>query len=698
MNITSIKLLRGPNCWSIQQKYLVVAGLLVEEITAERLRLTVKRAMQLFPELAEKHKYAQKKAGIPELVKCIALELQCRAGMNCLYSELQPGENQGEHLIIFSYTIEKVGLQAIKAAVKIVDALIRNEKCPIQSEVNRLIRIKSEFSTGPTTLYILNEVIKRNIPYRQFDNGSLLTLGYGSKQRKTRTAVADTTSGLGMELAGDKEETKRILAEASLPIPRGIVVFSEAELKKRIQEVRFPVVIKPLDGNHGRGVTTEISTIDRALFGYAVARIISEAVIVEEFIPGEDYRFLIINYKLVAVAKRTPALIVGDGTSTIHELVTRENENPQRGDSEDHVLAPIKIDAITQKIMLEKKLTLDSVLASGQILTLKDTANISAGGTATDVTDLVHPENAFLAERVARMFNLDICGLDIVATAVDVPLTRDIGAIIEVNAGPGLRMHSNPQKGTPRNVAAPILDMLFPDPLSARIPIIAVHGNPLSGMICRIIAHIAKQAGNKPGCCSVEGIFINDHHVYEGNCTGYLSAQDVLFDPIIDIAVLECGSKGIRNRGLAFDQCDVSVVPQVEEEEDLRTCEVLVWSTDNKGYVVLDADNELSYGLKDKAHSKVALYSMDNFSDRIRMHCSQAGVACVIEKDPLLLYVGNMPVKIAALQEIPFTGSEKDPESVKAVLASVLAASINGFSPEMIRQALLCLFPLPILK
>jgi cyanophycin synthetase len=708
MKITETKVMRGPNQWSIDEKQLIVLKVEIPDEPESVIKDFLQKLVREFPGLPGKLLQEERgQVAIVHALRELALELQQIIGLKCRYARSKEGHEKNEYFVVFSYEIEQVGLFAGEAATEIVDDLLLNRKIDREYYTDTLFSLRKRYSMGPTTSYILNEVIKRGIPYRQFDHGSLIMLGHGLRQKKIRTAVTDTTSGLGMEMAGDKEETKKLLDEANLPVPKGIIVYDEHELEDRINEVRFPIVLKPLDGNHGRGVTTDINSLDRALFGFEIAKKVSTPVIVEEFVKGDDYRFLVINYKLVAVAHRMPAYVTGDGASSVQELIDQENRHPQRGDSSDHVLAFIKVDDVTRKILSEKNLTLDSVVPKGQRIILKDTANISAGGTATDVTDIVHPDNRFMVERVARMFNLDICGVDIMATAVDVPITRDIGAIIEVNAGPGIRMHSNPQNGAERNVAAPIIDMLFPNTEASKIPIVAVTGTNGKTTTCRLISYMAQNAGFKPGVCTTEGIYIDGHYTYKGDCTGYKSAQQVLFDPSIDFAVLETARGGIIRSGLGFDECDISIFTNISEDhmglKDIHTIEdllrvksVVPFATREDGYAILNADDNRVYSLYDKLKCRIALFSLDPNNDRVREHIKNNGMAAVIENGQVTVMSGHK-ITLGKVQEFPLTYHGKAEFMTENILASVLAAMISGFDQTVIKESLMTFVPTPSL-
>lgn len=702
--------MRGPNIWSKRHQYLIVSkidlGKLSDYPDAEQARL-LKQLTRSLPSLKEKqHMEALVHAGIPQMLMHVALELQELAGMGSRFGKTEPAVDKGEYNIVFSYEVEKAGLYAGHAAVELISSLLRGEPVNTERYVTELERLKEKHALGPTSAYILEEVKRRGIPFRRFPDTSLVTLGYGCRQKMIRTAVADSTSGLGIEIAGDKEETKRILADAGVPVPNGTLVSDEEELKSALGTMRFPLVTKPLDGNQGRGVTTHIDSLEQALFGFRMAQKISDTVIVEEFVRGDDYRFLVIDYKLVAVARRTPAMITGNGASTVRELIEEENRNPERGHTAAHVLALIKVDEITQKILSEKQLTLDSVLPAGEVLYLKETANISGGGTATDVTDEVHPFNVFMAERIARLFRLDICGIDLMMTDVSVPLTRDTGAVIEVNAGPGLRMHTNPQHGRARDVASPIIDMLFPSYDSYKIPVVAVTGTNGKTTTTRLIAHLAKQAGYRVGYTTTEGVYIQDHLLIAGDCTGPVSAQAVLFDPTVNFAVLECVRGGILRSGLGFDSCDISIVTNISEnhlglggvhtlEDMAKVKSVVPRSTSAEGHAILNADDDLVFNMHQGLQCRIALFGNDPSNSRIRRHIYQGGLAAVTEHGCFVIWHEQRKIVVDEIVKVPLTMGGKAGHMVKNILPAMLAAFIQGVHIENIRAGLRMFAPSP---
>ncbi|MGZ4116097.1 MAG: cyanophycin synthetase family protein, partial [Bacteroidia bacterium] len=433
------------------------------------------------------------------VVEHVALELQTLAGMDCGFGRTRSTKQKCVYHVVYAYVTERAGIYAGKAAVRIVENIAEGKTYDISEDIEELKRIYNSECLGPSTQAIADEAKRRNIPYTRLNNDSLLMLGQGANQKIICSSLAATTSSIGVDLADNKETTRQLLSASYVPVPEGLVITHEEDLKEATEEIGFPLVVKPINGNHGRGVTTNILNYEQALEAFRDAQEHSYKVIIEKFIQGTDYRFLVVNFKLVAVAKRTPAMVMGDGTSTIQQLIDIVNSDPQRGEGHEKILTRIKVDANTLKILEEKNLNLDSILPLGEILFLKDTANLSSGGTASDVTDSVHPENVFLAERIARLMNLNICGIDILAGDVITLIKQNNGAVLEVNAGPGLRMHLAPSKGLPRNVAEPILDMLYPENTSARIPVVAITGTNGKTTTTYLLRSILQEAGFKVG-------------------------------------------------------------------------------------------------------------------------------------------------------------------------------------------------------
>jgi cyanophycin synthetase len=432
------------------------------------------------------------------------------------------------------------------------------------------------------------------------------------------------------------------------------------------------------------------------------------AVICEKYITGRDFRVLVINYKFVAAALRTPAAVIGDGVHTIQQLIDIVNSDPRRGYGHEKVLTAIKVDSFTMDILSKRGYTLDTVLADKEELWLKPTANLSTGGTATDVTDYVHPTNVFMCERIARIIGLNICGIDIMADDLSVPITENGGAVLEVNAAPGFRMHLDPTEGLARNVAEPVIDMLYPPGSSARIPIIAISGTNGKTTTTRLIAHIVKQMGYKVGYTTTDGVYIQNQLMMRGDCTGPVSAEFVLRDPTVNYAVLECARGGILRAGLGFHNCDVAVVTNVAEdhmglggidtiEKMAKVKAVAAHTVFPEGYSILNADDDLVYEMHKDLKCKVAFFSLNEHSERIKQHCAKGGIAAIYENGYVSILKGSWKIRVEKVTNIPITFSGMAEFNIANVLAAVLATYVQDFKTEDIRQALQTFVPSPAL-
>lgn len=513
------------------------------------------------------------------VIEHIALEIQSLAGMECGFGRTRETATPGIYNVVFSYMEEKVGIFAAKASVAIAEALIQGKDYDLAADIQEMRVLREQERLGPSTGSIVDEAKSRGIPWIRLNRNSLVQLGYGINQHRIRATVASTTSNIAVEIACDKEDTKNILEAASVPVPKGRIIIDEEDLQSACEKLGYPLVIKPINGNHGRGATIGIQNYEQAVEALAIAKKVSRSVIVEQFIVGLDHRLLVINYKFVAAALRTPAAVVGDGKSNIQELIDIVNSDSRRGYGHEKVLTQIKIDEVSENILRDKNLSLESILAKDETLYLKATANLSTGGTSNDVTDIVHPDNIFMAERIARIVGLDICGIDIMTSDISQPVEDMRGAVLEVNAAPGFRMHLEPAEGLPRNVAAPVVDMLYPPGSNYRIPIIAITGTNGKTTTTRLIAHIMKTVGHKVGYTTTDGVYIQNRMMVRGDCTGPVSAEFVLKDPSVDFAVLECARGGILRAGLGFHKCDMAIVTNIAADHlglhDINTLEDL---------------------------------------------------------------------------------------------------------------------------
>jgi cyanophycin synthetase len=720
MKILDIKVMKGPNYWSNVRHKLIVMRLDLEDMEQKptnKIPGFGERLEKMFPTMFE-HRCSEGAPGgffsrvkhgtwMGHVIEHIALEIQTLAGMDCGFGRTRQTSTPGVYHVVFSYFEEKAGIFAARSAVAVAEALINNTEYDLAADIQKLREIREDERLGPSTGSIVEEAEKRKIPWIRLNRHSLVQLGYGKNQRRIQATVASTTSNIAVEIACDKEDTKNLLDAAQIPVPKGYVVYDEADLKSTIDRIGYPVITKPLDGNHGKGVTTNLRNWDDAVVGMNAAKKYSRAVICEKYITGRDHRVLVINYKFVAAALRTPAAVIGDGKSTIQQLIDKVNSDPRRGYGHEKVLTAIKIDDQTENILVKKGYTLQTVIAAGEELWLKPTANLSTGGTATDVTDLVHPSNIFMCERIARIIGLDICGIDIMADNLTDPIAENGGAILEVNAAPGFRMHLDPTEGIGRNVAEPVIDMLYPPGSTARIPIIAISGTNGKTTTTRLIAHIVKQMGYKVGFTTTEGVYIQNQMMMQGDCTGPVSAEFVLKDPTVEYAVLECARGGILRAGLGFHNCDMAVVTNIAPdhlglqgidtlEQLARAKAVVARAVFPEGYVILNADDDLVYKMRDEVSCKVALFSLDENNPRIKEHAANNGISCVYENGYFTLLKGSWKIRVDKVSNAPITFGGKAEFNIQNALGAILAAYLRDFKIEDIKLALETFVPSPV--
>lgn len=713
MRIEEIKVLRGPNYWSIRRNKLIQMKLNLEELekrptnTIEGFR---QRLEALFPSMYS-HRCSVGEPGgffqrvdegtwMGHVIEHIALELQTLAGMNTGFGRTRGSGEEGKYFVVFSYIEEDAGIYAAKASVRIAQALVDDASYNLEEDIQQLREIREDTRLGPSTGCIVDEAAKRGIPHLRLNKHSLVQLGYGVHQKRIRATIASTTGNIAVDIACDKEETKNLLEAAEIPVPKGTVIRTEVGLKEAVEKFGYPLVIKPIDGNHGKGNTTNITTWEQALKAFDNAKQYGRSIIVEKFITGFDFRILVINYKFICAALRTPAAVTGDGEHTIQWLIDETNKDPRRGYGHEKVLTQIAVDHSTMKMLEEKGYALETVPAAGELVLLKTTANLSTGGTSTDVTDEVHPANIVMCERIAKIIGLDICGIDIMAQDLRTPVNENGGAILEVNAAPGFRMHIEPAEGLPRNVAEPVIDMLFPDRSNGRIPIIAITGTNGKTTTTRLTAHISKSAGKKVGYTTSDGVYIQNQLLMKGDCTGPLSSQFVLKDPTVDFAVLECARGGILKNGLAFQHCDVAIVTNVASdhmglggintiEQMARVKAVVPETVFPHGYAVLNADDDLVYGMKSALTCNIALFSMDENNPRIQEHCQAGGLATVYENGYVSILKGTWKIRVIHVKDIPLTFEGKAVHNIANTLPSVMATYLfKSITIEDIRSGL----------
>jgi cyanophycin synthetase len=717
MKILKIQVLKGPNLWSIQRKKLIQMRLDLEEMEqfpTDKIEGFRGRIEALIPSLVE-HRCSEGVVGgffmriergtwMGHVIEHIALEIQTLAGMDTGFGRTRETKTPGVYNVVFSYLEENVGTYAAEASVRIAEALIAGTEYDLDADIKRMREIRERVRLGPSTGSIVEEAVARDIPWIRLGSNSLVQLGYGINQVRFQATITNKTSHIAVDIACNKEETKRLLEMASIPVASGSICVDEEDLETTIKKIGYPIVLKPLDGNHGKGASINVTNWEDAVAGLEFAKTYSRRVIVEKFITGFDFRVLIINNKLVAAAKRVPAHVVGNGTDTIQKLINTTNLDPRRGYGHENVLTEITVDRDTTDLLEKLNYTLESVPKTGETVYLKSTANLSTGGTSVDVTEMMHPENIFLSERISRVIGLDICGVDIMAENLTQPLKENGGVILEVNAAPGFRMHLAPSEGLPRNVASPVIDMLYPPGKPSRIPIIAVTGTNGKTTTTRLLAHIVKNNGYKVGFTTSDGIYVQNHMMEKGDTTGPISAEYILKDPTVEFAVLETARGGILRSGLGFSRCDIAIITNIQEDHlglsDIHTLDDLarvkstvVESVSKNGWAILNADDEQCVKIAKNLNCKVAYFSMNEEHPLIKQQSKEGKIVAVYENGFITIKKGEWKIRVERANHVPLTMEGKARFMIANVLAATLASYLYGFQTEDISLSLRTFIP-----
>ena len=725
MHVLEHRALRGPNYYSRYQAiYMRLDIEELEQRPSDKVAGMAERLETLIPSLYE-HRCSVGEAGgflqrvrggtyAGHLVEHLAIELQNLVGFSVGYGKTVDSYDPGIYNVVYRYRDEATGLAAGTAAVEIAKQIYDGEDVDLQPHIDRLKEVRDANALGPSTGSIVAAARDRGIPAYNLTEGTSYTqLGHGIKQRRFQATVTDASGIIGHSIADDKDWTKQILGDAGVPVPRGQTCYSFEEAREAADWIGWPVVTKPLSGNHGRGVTTDITTMEDLQSGYdaAVARLRegTDGVIVESYIKGEDHRMLVIGGKLVAAARRRPAHVQGDGQSTIQQLINRENEDPRRGVGHENLLTQIHVDEQTHRMLEQAGLTLDTVLPEGELAFLKSTANISTGGTASDLTDDVHPEVRFAMERIGRLVGLDVIGIDLLAETLSEPLENQSAGVVEVNAGPGFRMHMSPTHGTPRPVGQHIVDMLFPDPTdNGRIPITAITGTNGKTTTTRLTSHILRQAGRSVGMGCTGTVEIDNHVILRGDYSGPAAAQAVLREPTVEHAVLEVARGGIMRRGLGFDECDVGVLLNIASDhlgerdihtlEELARCKTVVVDAVRRegGYCVLNADDPLVMDQGTHwARGEIIYFTMDPENPALTQHLSELGMVFAVKNGKIVMLRGRVTVEICAVNDVPIAFEGHAPFNVQNAMAAAAAATAHGIEIDDIRAGLLTFHPTP---
>jgi cyanophycin synthetase len=631
------------------------------------------------------------------ILEHVTLELQSLAGTPVGFGRARETNTDGIYKVAIAYKEEKLGLACLDRAFELIQAAIHDTPYDVDKVVAELKDYAYDVCLGPSTRSIVEAAKAKNIPWRRLNEGSLVQLGYGVHQRRICTAETDSTSAIAESIAQDKELTRTLLRSIGIPTPEGCSVESAEEAWEAAEDIGLPVVVKPQYGNHGRGVATNLQTREQVVAAYDAAREEGRSIIVERHAPGDDYRMLVVGGKLVAAARREPAHVIGDGQSTVQKLIDKVNEDPRRSDGHATSLSLIKIDTVALGVLLEQGMTPDTIPPVGKKVLIRRNANLSTGGTAADVTDQVHPDVARHAIEAARIVGLDVAGVDIVAQDISQPLQGQRGVIVEVNAGPGLRMHIEPSSGLPRPVGESIIEMMYPGSSNGRIPIVSVTGVNGKTTTTRLIAHMISSSGKKVGMTCTDGIYVGGRRIDAGDCSGPQSAKSVLMNPFVEAAVLETARGGILREGLGFDFCDVGIVTNIGEGDhlglsDIETIEQLakvkrcvIEAVHKSGFGVLKANDPLTAEMAEKCKGRVIFFAIDENDPVLTDHRVKGQRVVFVRNGMIVIAEGAEETALTTLDKIPLTHQGRILFQVENVLASVAACWGVGLSiPQIV--------------
>jgi cyanophycin synthetase len=711
---------RGPNIWARMPVILLLVDIgELEDRPTNKIPEFYERITELIPSLYDHGCSIGRPGGFLQrmregtwmghVLEHVALELQNLAGAEVSRGKTRGTNERGVYNVVFEQQQEDVGLAAGALAARVLNHLVYNTEpdFDFQKELeNNVIRVAEQLAYGPSTGAIVSEAVRRGIPVLRLDpRRSLVQLGHGHHQKRVWATVTSQTSNISVDIAANKELTNRLLQEVGIPVPRGGVVKNVEEAVRMADRIAYPVVIKPLDGNHGRGVCINLKNAEEVRKMYAIAEDESRAgtVVVERYITGKDYRILVVNNQIVAVAERVPAHVIGDGKHTIEELVAITNLDPRRGVGHEKILTRISLDSQAEETLQRQGLTAADVPIEGQVVPLKQTGNMSTGGTSIDRTDDIHPDNLQMARQAAMVVGLDIAGIDFITTDIAQSVRQTNGAIVEVNAGPGFRMHTNPTEGHPRHVGRAVVDMLFPAGSKARIPLVAVTGTNGKTTTVRMIAHIMQTAGKRVGMTTTDGIYVDGTQIMAGDMSGPSSARMVLKNPTVNYAVLETARGGILRSGLGFDRCDIAVVTNVAADhlglagvdtlaELARVKAVVPQSVFRDGKSVLNADNQWTADMAGSARGEIIFFSMDEDNPVVREHLRNRGRAVVLRQtrsgEMITIIEHRRETSLLFANEIPATFDGKLRVNVANAMAASAAALADDVQLEYIRQAM----------
>lgn len=701
MDISRLRALRGPNLWTRRTAIEAVVILRDDELDLQTRPGFEARLRARFPEIGALHATGHTGAvSMAHALAAAALGLQAQAGCPVTFSRTTPTPEERVFQVVVEYSEEPVGRLAFELAQALCEAAVQDTPFDLADALARLRDLDEDVRLGPSTGSIVQAAVARGIPYRRLTEGSLVQFGWGSKQRRIQAAEMDVTSAIAESIAQDKELTKELLLAAGVPVPQGRPVTDFEDARRAAAEIGWPVVVKPRDGNQGKGVTVNIVDDEHLRIAYDAARAISDDVLVERFIPGYDFRLLVVGDRLVAAARRDPPHVIGDGLHSIRELVDQANTDPRRGDGHATPLTRMRIDDIALARLAQQGFGPDDIPPKGRRVVLRNNANLSTGGTATDVTDDVHPEVAARAVDAARMIGLDICGVDVVCESVQQPLEWQGGAVVEVNAAPGLRMHLSPSYGKGRPVGEAIIDAMFAPGEDGRIPVVAVTGTNGKTTVVRLTAHLLARHGWRVGMTNTDGVYIQGRRIDTGDCSGPRSARNVLAHPDVDAAVLETARGGILREGLGFDRCQVAVVTNIglgdhlglnyiTTVEDLAVLKrVIVQNVAPTGMAVLNAADPIVAAMAENCPGDVTYFAADRFHPVMAAHRVQGRRVVYVDRGDIVAEQAGVKHRFA-LAEVPLTRNGTIGFQVENAMAAVAAAWAAGASWDAIRTGLL---------
>ncbi|MBI9081652.1 MAG: cyanophycin synthetase [Pseudodesulfovibrio sp.] len=714
IEIKELRALRGPNRHTRHSVIFMVLDIQeYENRPSDTITGFSDRLEALIPSLREHECSIGKPGGFLQrlfagtwaghIIEHIAIELQCLAGMNVGYGKSLDTSQKGIYIVVFRYVVELAGLNAAKEAVKLFEALAEGKSFDVNQAISNLKILREEDMLGPTTWSIVKEAKSRGIPFIRLNDDSYIQLGYGAHQKRIQASITGQTSAIAVEIADRKTQVKEHLQKAGIPVPNGQVVSTEEEAVSVFNQLGTAVVVKPNVGNHGIGATVNVTNLDQLKKAFRAAQAKHPEVIVEEYVSGGDFRFLVIDGKFVAAAKREPAHVVGDGKTTIKMLIEKTNADPRRGYGHEKVLTQIKIDHMTKRLLTLRGMSVDSSPEEGEKVYLKTTANLSQGGTATDVTDEVNPEIRLMTERAARIIDLDCVGVDALATDISLPLKQSKIKVVELNAAPGFRMHLEPTNGQPRDVAKPLVDMLFPNSYQ-QVPVLAVTGTNGKTTTCKLITHALKYSGKTVGLACTTGVGIDGNFILNGDYSGPDGAGIVLREPTVDHIVLEVARGGLLRRGLGVDAVDVGVILNIgndhmgidwiETQEDLSlTKSTVVEVVKSSGASVLNADDPVTMSVLGRARGNIILFSLDSENQRIKEHVNEGGTVVTLDQQTAIIRNSGLDIPVCLLEEIPITFGGVVDFNISNALAAIGALHGLDMSVEQIRNGVMTFYP-----